>query len=147
MNDKSTVISLRISTSLRLKLGAEAKNNGLSLTEYIRTLISDTQGEKLLSSARKDVQALEYNAQELSAYINRVAERQKTLFDKMHNQQNQVFSEIENRSERISTTLEWIGHALWKDRFLTLSITAMILLLVSTGGAFLGMWYYGEIVR
>lgn len=147
MNDKSTVISLRISTSLRLKLGAEAENNGLSLTEYIRTIISDTQGEKLLSSAQKDVAALEYSAQELSAYINRVAERQKTLFDKMNSQQDQVFSEIENRSDRVNTTLEQISNNLWKDRFLTLLITALILLFVSTGGAFLGMWYYREIMR
>jgi len=147
MNGRSTVSSLRISTSLRLKLGAEAENNGLSLTEYIRTLISDTQGEKLLSSARKDVQALEYSAQELNAYINRVAERQKALFDKMNSQQNQVFREIENKGERISTILERTGNTLWKDQFLTLLITALILLFVSTRGAFFGMWYYGEIVR
>jgi len=146
MNDKSTVISLRISTSLRLKLGAEAENNGLSTTEYIRTLISDTQSEKLISSARKDVETLEYSAQELSAYINRVAERQKTLFDKMNSRQNQVFSEIENKSDRINTTLEQISNYLWKDRFLTLLITALILLLVSAGGAFLGMWYHGAIM-
>ncbi|WP_223146165.1 hypothetical protein, partial [Hafnia alvei] len=40
-----------------------------------------------------------------------------------------------------------IGNALWKDRFLTLLLTALILLCVSTGGAFLGMWYYGAVMH
>lgn len=147
MNDKSTVVSLRISASLRQKLGVEAENNGLSLTEHIRTIISDTQGEKRLSSARQDVHALEYSAQELSTHITRMTERQKKLFDEMNNRQDQVFRDIENKGERISMTLERIGNTLWKDRFLTLLLTALILLSVSTGGAFLGMWYYGAVIH
>ena len=69
------------------------------------------------------------------------------LFDEMNNRQDQVFRDIENKGERISTTLERIGNALWKDRFLTLLLTALILLCVSTGGAFLGIWYYGAITH
>ena len=74
MNEKSTTISLRISAELKRKLEASAGNQNLTLTEYLREVISDTQGEKVLSLARQEVASLEAKAVRLEADVSRAME-------------------------------------------------------------------------
>lgn len=74
MNEKSTTISLRISAELKRKLEASAGDQNLTLTEYLRGVISDTQGEKVLSLAQREVASLEAKAVKLEAEVSRTME-------------------------------------------------------------------------
>jgi len=131
MNDKTAILSLRISEKLKRKIEAEARNQSISMTDYIRKIISDTHGEKLVLQAQVDIKLLEDSAKTLNTRLSELSERQNKLLDDM-----------EARVGRISHIIERVSKATQKDRFMSLIIVVITVILVSTGVAILGSWYY-----
>ncbi|EAQ6300282.1 hypothetical protein CCQ62_23500 [Salmonella enterica] len=127
MNQRTEILSLRITPELKRKLEAAAKVKAVTVTEYVRLALSDTQGEKIVSRAALEVKALERNAESLQRQIEALTERQAALV-----------AEIEISTDKVIKNLLTVNRGLWSNRIRAMFAIPLILLVLCVLGGYAG---------
>jgi len=70
MTEKTSILSFRITPELKTKLETRASLERKTLTEFVRDSLSNSEGEQILKSARKEFTELESDAREMDVRIS-----------------------------------------------------------------------------
>ncbi len=123
MTEKTSILSFRITPELKTKLETRASLQRKTLTEFVRDSLSDSQGEEILKSARRELTELESDAREMDARISALKAQYVEMMETVGKSQNGFVDEFERRRKRLRAN-RWVDTAL---------MTALCFL-----GAFLG---------
>lgn len=101
MSEKSTILSFRVSPELKRKLEIRAEIERKSLTELVRDTLSHSQGEEVLTSARKEFTELESDANALDRKINDFTNQYKGMLEMLTREQKELIGELTLRKRRL----------------------------------------------
>ena len=101
MSEKSVILSFRIPRELKTKLETRASLEKKNLTEFVRDLLSNSEGEQVLESARKEFTELEADAREMSVRIATLKAHYAEMMETVAESQKGLLDEAENRRKRI----------------------------------------------
>lgn len=124
MTEKTSILSFRITPELKSKLETRASLERKTLTEFVRDSLSDSEGEQILKSARKEFTELESDAQQMDARINSLKTQYGEMMETVANSQKGLLSELESRRKRLRS-----------DRWVDIGLMTMFCLLGSLLGS------------
>ncbi|HGI9011133.1 TPA: hypothetical protein ACNAGY_004703 [Escherichia coli] len=101
MPEKSVILSFRISRELKTKLETRASLERKTLTEFVRDLLSNSEGEQLLESARKEFTELESDARDMNTRITSLKARYGEMMETVAESQKGLLDEAESRRKRL----------------------------------------------
>jgi hypothetical protein len=101
MSEKSVILSFRIPRELKTKLETRASLEKKNLTEFVRDLLSNSEGEQVLESARKEFTELEADAREMSVRIATLKAHYAEMMETVAESQKGLLDEAENRRKRL----------------------------------------------
>lgn len=122
MTEKTSILSFRITPELKTKLETRASLERKTLTEFVRDSLSDSEGEQILKSARKEFTELESDVREMDARISAL----KTQYgvETIASSQKGLRSELESSRKRLRS-----------DRWVDIGLMTMLCLLGSFFGS------------
>ena len=124
MTEKTSILSFRITPELKTKLETRASLERKTLTEFVRDSLSDSEGEQILKSARKEFTELESDAREMDARISALKTQYGEMMETVANNQKGLLSELESRRKRLRG-----------DRWVDIGLMTMFCLLGSLLGS------------
>jgi len=95
-----------------------------TLTEFVRDSLSDSEGEQILKSARKEFTELESDAHEMDARISALKTQYSEMMETVANSQKGILDELESRRKRLRS-----------DRWVDIGLMTMLCLLGSLLGS------------
>ena len=124
MPEKSVILSFRIPRELKTKLETRASLERKTLTEFVRGSLSDSEGEQILKSARKEFTELESDAREMDARIGSLKTEYGQMMETVAESQKGLLDEAESRRKRLR-----------RDRWLDTALMGVICLVGSAVGS------------
>ena len=124
MTEKTSILSFRITPELKTKLETRASLERKTLTEFVRDSLSDSEGEQILKSARKEFTELESDARDMDARISALKTQYGEMMETVANNQKGLLSELESRRKRLRS-----------DRWVDIGLMTMLCLLGSLLGS------------
>jgi len=124
MTEKTSILSFRITPELKTKLETRASLERKTLTEFVRDSLSDSEGEQILKSARKEFTELESDAHEMDARISALKTQYSEMMETVANSQKGILDELESRRKRLRS-----------DRWVDIGLMTMLCLLGSLLGS------------
>jgi len=107
MTEKTSILSFRITPELKTKLETRASLERKTLTEFVRDSLSDSQGEEILKSARKEFTELESDAREMGSLIAALKTQYGEMMEIIASRQNGLLDELESRRKRLRAN-RWV---------------------------------------
>ncbi|WP_174870959.1 type II toxin -antitoxin system TacA 1-like antitoxin [Pectobacterium polaris] len=107
MTEKTSILSFRITPELKTKLETRASLQRKTLTEFVRDSLSDSEGEQVLKSARKEFTELESDARKMDARISALKTQYGEMMETVANSQKGLLSELESRRKRLRSN-RWV---------------------------------------
>lgn len=101
MTEKTSILSFRITPELKTKLETRASLQRKTLTEFVRDLLSDSQGEEILKSARQELTELESDAREIDARISALKTQYVEMMETVGKSQSGLLSAFESHRKRL----------------------------------------------
>ena len=101
MPEKSVILSFRIPRELKTKLETRASLERKTLTEFVRDLLSSSEGEQLLVSARKEFTELESDARDMNTRVTSLKARNVEMMETVAESQKGLLDEAESRRKRL----------------------------------------------
>jgi len=101
MSEKSTILSFRVSPELKRKLEIRAEIERKSLTELVRETLSHSQGEAILTYARKEFTELESDANALDCKISDFTNQYRAMLEMLTREQKELIGELTLRKRRL----------------------------------------------
>lgn len=111
MTEKTSILSFRITPELKTKLETRASLESKTLTEFVRDSLSDSEGEQILKSARKEFTELESDAREMNDRISALKTQYGEMMETVANSQKGLLSEFESHRKRLRGN-RWVDIAL-----------------------------------
>nr|WP_181375195.1 hypothetical protein [Pectobacterium carotovorum]ALG88723.1 hypothetical protein Drgb4_00003 [Pectobacterium carotovorum] len=124
MTEKTSILSFRITPELKTKLETRASLERKTLTEFVRGSLSDSEGEQILKSARKEFTELESDAREMDARIGSLKTEYGQMMETVAKSQKGLLDELESRRKRLR-----------RDRWLDTALMGVICLVGSAVGS------------
>ena len=100
MPEKSVILSFRIPRELKTKLETRASLERKTLTEFVRDLLSSSEGEQLVS-ARKEFTELESDARDMNTRVTSLKARYVEMMETVAESQKGLLDEAESRRKRL----------------------------------------------
>jgi len=120
MTEKTSILSFRITPELKTKLETRASLERKTLTEFVRDSLSNSEGEQILKSARKEFTELESDAREMDVRISSLKAEYDQMMETVAESQKGLLDELESRRKRLR-----------RDRWLDTSLMGVICLVGS----------------
>lgn len=111
MTEKTSILSFRITPELKTKLETRASLERKTLTEFVRDSLSDSEGEQILKSARKEFTELESDAREMDARMTSLKAQYSEMMESVAKTQSGLLGELESRRKRLRSN-RWVDIAL-----------------------------------
>ena len=101
MPEKTVILSFRVSPKLKRKLELRASNEQKNLTEFVRELLSKSEGEKVLESAKQELTELEVNARDMSERVTALNAQYVEMMETVAIRQKTLLDDAESRRKRL----------------------------------------------
>lgn len=111
MTEKTSILSFRITPELKTKLETRASLERKTLTEFVRDSLSNSEGEQILKSARKEFTELESDASDMDARISSLKAQYSEMMESVAKTQSGLLGELESRRKRLRSN-RWVDIAL-----------------------------------
>ena len=102
MENKTSILSFRVSRTLKEKLEINAGREKKTVTEFVRDLLADSQGEKAIEKAKKELDEFEAKSVEMSEYVNSLKSEYVELMSSLLDAQKKQWELIERRRKSIT---------------------------------------------
>ena len=143
MSQKTTTLSIRIPTEMRLDLEALAEKNELSLSDFVKRTLRENMTGQRFAHARDELARLDASAQDISGQTAQIARTHRELLEKTQEHGNSMLSVIAAVRQQLDE-LERIVAGMQKreqnTRYTALFIAAVFMFAFGLVGACLGHW-------
>jgi nitrate reductase NapE component len=143
MTTKTTTLSIRISSEMRHELEALAEKNRLSLSDFVKRTLRENMTGRRFEQAQNDLTRLESSARDIDRQTAKLASAHRELLEKTQNRGKEMLEAIaavQRQTGELSTAIDSIRKRERWERFTTLLICAMFLLIFGFVGTYAAYW-------
>ncbi|BEI00738.1 hypothetical protein [Edwardsiella ictaluri] len=143
MTTKTTTLSIRISSEMRHELEALAEKNRLSLSDFVKRTLCENMTGRRFEQAQNELTRLESSARNIDRQTAKLAGEHRELLEKTQNRGKEmlkVIAAVQRQTADLSTAIDGIRTRERWERFTTLLICAMFLLIFGFAGTCAAYW-------
>lgn len=143
MTTKTTTLSIRISSEMRLELEALAEKNRLSLSDFVKRTLCENMTGRRFEQAQNDLTRLESSARNIDRQTAKLAGEHRELLEKTQNRGKkmlEVIAAVQRQTGDLSIAIDGIRKRERWERFTTLLICAMFMLIFGFAGVYAAEW-------
>lgn len=143
MTTKTTTLSIRISSEMRIELEALAEKNRLSLSNFVKRTLRENMTGRRFEQAQNDLTRLESSARNIDRQTAKLAGEHRELLEKTQTRGKEmlkVIAAVQRQTGDLSTAIDGIRTRERWERFTTLLVCAMFLLIFAFAGTYAAYW-------